>query len=301
MIHLPTLRQMQYLVALADHKSFHRAADDCAVTQSTLSGGLKDMEDILRAPLIDRTSRKQVRLTPLGEAVLKDARAILEKTQSLTYRAQAQNEPLSWPLRMGVIPTIAPYLLPKILKPLQAALSRLDLHIHELRSAQLIEKLHDGTLDFGIMAFPYETPGLMQHNIMEEKFVLAAPPGALRGKKTVTMKDLADQKLLLLEDGHCLRDHALAACKLQPLQEMKTLSAASLSTLIQLVHQGYGLTLLPHMAATAMLPKGLRLLPFRSGAPTRSIGFAYKDGGLRTNDIMLTVNTIEKLVRKQKV
>lgn len=302
MNHLPTLRQMQYLVALADRKSFQRAAADCNVTQSTLSGGLKDMEDTLQSPLVDRTSRKHVRLTPLGEDVVQEARAIITRAESLTYRARAQIEPLSWPLRMGVIPTIAPYLLPKILKPLQAALPRLDLHIHELRSAQLIEKLDDGTLDFGIMAFPYNTPGLVQKTILEEKFLLAAPPGAFRGKKSVTMKDLGDRKLLLLEDGHCLRDHALAACKLQPVQEMKTLSAASLSTLIQLVHQGYGLTLLPHMAAAdnPMLPKGLRLLPFSSGAPTRHIGFAYKDGGLRARDIALTTGMIEKLIRKQK-
>src|SRR5690349_4621362 len=150
MIHLPTFRQMQYLVALDDHRNFAKAADSCAVTQSTLSAGLQDMEAILGADLVDRTNRKLVRFTPTGEEILKEARAIIRKMEQMTYRAQQQTKPLSWPLRMGVIPTIAPYLLPKLLKPLQDYFPDLELHIHEVRSAALIEKIHAGDLDFGI-------------------------------------------------------------------------------------------------------------------------------------------------------
>lgn len=298
MQNLPTLRQMQYLVALDDHKNFQRAAEECAVTQSTLSGGLKDMEDILRAPVIDRSSRKLVRFTPLGEDILKEARKVIGQMESLTYRAQAQNQPLSWPLRMGIIPTIAPYLLPKILKPLQAALPKLELHIHEMRSPQLVEKLNDNSLDFALMAFPYDTKGLEQISVYEEHFVCAAPPKSFKGKKHVTMKDLEGEKLLLLEDGHCLRAHALDACKLQPLTEMKTLSAASLSTLIQLVHQGYGITLLPDMAVAGnpMLPKDLNILPFSLGAPSRKVGFAYRQESLRVKDIGLVTKTLTGLM-----
>lgn len=299
MIHLPTLRQMQYLIALADHGGFARAAAECAVTQSTLSGGIRDMEDILRAPVIDRTNRKTVRLTPLGEDVLREARDVVARMESLTVRAQRKGKPLAWPLRMGIIPTIAPYLLPRLLKPLQAALPALELHIHEMRSAQIVEQIQAGAMDFALMAFPYDTKDLHRQPVYSEKFVCAAPPGAFPGKKTVTMKDLEDEKLLLLEDGHCLRDHALAACKFRPATEARTLGAASLATLKQLVTQGYGITLLPDMAVkdNPMLPRDLRLLPFSAGAPVRQIGFAWKKEGLRAPDITLVVKHAAKILK----
>ena len=299
MIHTPTLRQMQYLIALSDHGGFARAAAECAVTQSTLSGGIKDMEDILRAPVIDRTNRKIVKLTPLGEDILREARDIVARAEAVTMRAQQQGQPLSWPLRLGIIPTIAPYLLPRFLKPLQSALPALELHIHELRSGQIVDQLQSGDIDFALMAFPYETKDLHQQPVYTEKFVCAAPANAFAGKKTVSMKDLDDEKLLLLEDGHCLRDHALAACKFQPHKDSKTLSAASLATLKQLVSQGYGITLLPDMAVNnnQMLPKGLKILPFASGAPSRQIGFCWNRKGPRTDDVALVVKHAAKLLK----
>lgn len=297
---LPTLRQMQYLTALAAHGSFRRAADSCNVTQSTLSAGLQEMEEIMGAALVDRTNRRAVRFTPLGEAALRESRAILDRAESLLYTAQSETQPLSWPLRLGVIPTIAPYFLPKILKPLQRELPALDLHIHELRSAPLVEKIAGGELDCGLMAFPYDTGTLAQVSLFEEDFLCAAPPGAFPKKKKLTMADLEGQKLLLLEDGHCVRDHALAACKLQPANDLKTLSAASLSTLVQMVHQGYGVTLLPAMAAqgNAFLPKNLTLRPFSSGAPKRKIGLAYQKGGLRERDIALVTAALRRILKK---
>lgn len=297
MIPTPTLRQMHYLVALADHRNFRKAAAECSVTQSTLSGGIKDMEETLRGPVIDRSSRKTVRLTPLGEDVVREARQIVKQVESLTYRALAQDKALSWPLRLGIIPTIAPYMLPRLLKPLQKALPDLELHIHELRSPQLVDKIHDGSIDVALMAFPFDLKGLKSRTITSEHFVLAGPSGHFRGKKTCSLRDLADEKLLLLEDGHCLRDHALDACKLQPLSEQKALSAASLPTLIQMVHQGYGITLLPEMAAgDSMLPDGIDLCRL-SDTAARDIGFAWKSGGLREKDITLVVNCVETLVK----
>lgn len=300
MIHLPTLRQMQYLIALADHGGFARAAQECAVTQSTLSGGIKDMEELLRNAVIDRTNRRNVRLTPLGEEILLEARDVVSRIESLTLRARQKDEALAWPLRMGIIPTIAPYLLPRFLKPLQTALPALELHIHEMRSAQIVEKLNDGGIDFALMAFPYDTKDLHQHPVYTEKFVCAAPPGAFPGRKQIGMKDLEDEKMLLLEDGHCLRDHALAACKFPASAEARTLSAASLATLKQLVSQGYGLTLLPEMAVAnnAALPRGLRILPFSSGAPTRQIGFAWKKSGFRQSDIALVIKQASKILKE---
>lgn len=295
---LPTLRQMQYLLALSDHGGFQKAASECHVTQSTLSGGIADMEKILQGALIDRTQRRIIKFTPLGETVLRESRKIIADALAMTYHAKMQTEPLSWPLRMGIIPTIAPYFLPRILKPLQKGLPKLDLQIHEIRSAPLVEKIHDGSLDFAVMAFPYDTGGLKEKILFDEKFMLAAPPKTYTEKKTVTLKDLETEKLLLLEDGHCLRDHALAACRLRNFKEQKTLSAASLSTLIQMVHQGYGVTLLPEMSVkdNPMLPRDLTLRPFSGPAPARSIGVAWKKGGVRESDITLVIKAVEKLV-----
>ncbi len=293
MQNLPTLRQMQYLVALDDHKSFQKAAQNCAVTQSTLSGGIKDMEDTLRSPVIDRTDRRRVKLTPLGEEILTQARAIITQMESLTARAKGADT-FAWPIRLGVIPTIAPYLLPKILKPLQRALPKLELHIHELRSAPLVDKIHDGTLDLALMAFPFDTKGLEQKTLFTEDFVLAAPPGAFKNKSAVTLKDLQDEKLLLLEDGHCLRDHALESCKTMKLSDSKTFSASSLSTLIQMVHQGYGVTLLPAMATETMLPRNLTLRKIKGEAPSRIVGLAWKKARAREKDIAMIGSVLKK-------
>lgn len=297
MIHLPTLRQMQYLVALDDRRSFQKAADYCAVTQSTLSAGLQDMEAVLGASLIDRSNRKQVRFTPLGKTIITEARTILRRMEEMTYRAQAQSKPLAWPLRMGVIPTIAPYLLPKILKPLQTYFPDLELHIHEVRSAALVDRIHDGKIDFGIMAFPYELQGLADYPMITERFVCAAPPGHFRGRDLLSMDDLKEEKLLLLEDGHCLRDHALQACKFRPAKEMETFSASSLPTILQMVHQGYGVTMIPEMVVkSGLMPPGIRLVPFRGGTPLRQIGVAWKKDGLRHDDIMLVAEALNKLM-----
>lgn len=302
MENLPTLRQMRYLLALADHRNFQSAAESCNVTQSTLSGGIKDMEDILRSPVIDRANRKSVKFTPLGEEVLRGAREVVQTMESITYRARTQNKPLSWPLKLGVIPTIAPYLLPRRLKPLAERLPALDLHLHEIRSAPLLEKINDGTLDVGLMAFPYETGDLQTKVVFEEEFWCAAPPRHFANKKKLTLDDLQDEKLLLLEDGHCVRDHALEACKLKPVQEMKSLSAASLSTLIQMVHQGYGITLLPDMVVTSnpMLPKNLTLRRFSRGAPMRQIGFVWKPDSIRVPDINIVVKELGRLIKSDK-
>ena len=300
MIHLPTSRQMQYLLALSKHGTFAKAASACAVTQSTLSAGIQDMEAILGANLIDRSNRKGVRFTPTGESILKDCRTIISRMEEMTYRAQIQSKPLSWPLRMGVIPTIAPYLLPKILKPLQDYFPGLELHIHEVRSAPLVERIHDGTLDFGLMAFPYDLKGLMEYPMTTERFVCAAPKGQFDGHSVLVMDDLKDQKLLLLEDGHCLRDHALAACKFRPAKELETFSASSLPTILQMVSQGYGVTMIPEMVAKSeLLPKGIRLVPFRGGSPERQIGIAWNERGLRSDDVRTVADILHKLMNNK--
>ncbi len=300
MKNLPTIRQLQYLLALFDHKNFQKAANFCGVSQSTLSSGIADIEITLQSPLVDRSHKRRVAFTPLGENIVRDAKNIIKQMEEITHNAQALKSPLSWPLAMGIIPTIAPYLLPRILKPLQTAFPSLELHIHEMRSQQILERLEGGTIDFALMAFPYDTGVFAQKILFEEKFVCAAPPDHFKNKKSITQKDLEGEKLLLLEDGHCLREHALTACKIGPKTETNTLSAASLSTLIQLVHQGYGLTLLPEMALTdsGHLPKSLTLKHFSSNAPTRKIGFCYRQGNFREQDVTLVTNAIARILKK---
>lgn len=282
----PTIRQLSYLIAIQDEKSFSAAADLCLVTQSTLSAGIKELENILGQPLVNRGARKAT-LTPFGQETCETARRILNETDALMTRAARLKKPLSGPFRLGVIPTIAPYLLPVILPEIQKDFPDLELQIFEDLSARLLEKALQGTLDAILMAFPYETPGLEQNTLFEEPFLLAAPRKKI-DKNIVSLEDLEKTNLLLLEDGHCLRDHALSACKLPPPRTRKTFSATSLPTLIQMVEHGYGATLLPKMAAKdSLLTENTRLIPFASPAPSRKIGLAWPENSPREADTRL--------------
>jgi LysR family hydrogen peroxide-inducible transcriptional activator len=300
MISLPTLRQMQYLIALSAHQTFVRAAEECNVTQSTLSSGIQDMEDILGVILIDRQNRRNVRFTPAGEETIIACKEILRKAETLAYRLGQQKN--AWPLRLGVILTIAPYLLPKILKPLRSSVPGLTLHIKEAVSAQIVESLHTGNLDLALMAFPYETRGLEEHIVYREKFLCAGPKGFFKDREMLRMDDLQNQNLLLLEEGHCLRDHALNACKSLSFTQEKQVRAENLSTLIQFVREGYGITLLPEMATgkDALLPKGVEIKPFIKDGPFRQIGFAYKKNVLRENEIKVAVQKMATIVLQIK-
>lgn len=290
----PTLRQLSYLRALKEEKSFSRAALVCHVTQSTLSSGIRDLEDALGQKLVERG--RKISLTAFGEETVQSARRIFEEVDSLTTRAAALKKPMSGPLRLGVIPTIAPYMLPRILPGLEKNFPDLEIQLHEDLSARLTERLRLGQIDLILMAFPYETDGLVQKILFEEPFMLACPANDSAYGKTVTVKDLNAEKLLLLEDGHCLRDHALDACKLKTPQERKTFSATSLPTLIQMVRHGYGITLLPAMVASAApLPDNIKILPFANPVPTRKIGLAWKKGSAREKEFLRLAKTVQEL------
>lgn len=276
MEYLPTIRQLQYLSALAEHKTFSKAAEICHVTQSTLSAGIRELETLLNHRLVDR-SRRQAILTPLGETVLGHGRIILAEAGEIIASARALSRPLSGPLRLGIIPTIAPYLLPEILPALQKQFPFLSLRLDEDQSARLIEKAKTGALDVLLLAFPYETPGLTQILLFEEPFYVACPKGSWQGHRPARLSDLEGTALLLLEEGHCLRDHALAACRFRAEPVRKTFSATSLATLIQFVQHGYGMTILPEMAAGhGMLPGHIEVIPFAPPVPTRKIGLAFR-------------------------
>ena len=277
MIMVPKLRQLQYLIALADNKSFSKAADTCLVTQSTLSAGIRDMEDLLGHDVVDRSTRRVV-LTPFGQEILTRARAILKQTEDLATYARSLEDPFSGSLRLGIIPTIAPYVLPSLIPQVNEAHPNLDLQIHEDLTARLVDRLNRGELDMILIAFPYAIKGLSHKILTKEPFVIAAAKGTLKTTKPFAIKDLEHHTVLLLEDGHCLRDHALEACALSPKESWKTFSATSLQTLIEMVKNGYGITLLPEMAVSPSLTKTLDIIPFKTPKPSRDIGLAWRPG-----------------------
>lgn len=279
---LPTLRQLRYLVALAEHRHFGRAAESCLATQSTLSAGLQELENLLGVTLVERTKRK-VMLTPLGEEVVARARVVLRGAEDIADLAAASAEPLSGPLRLGVIPTIGPYLLPRALPSLREAYPHLRLYLREDLTARLLERLASGDLDAVLIALPYDSPDMESMVVGEDPFVLACPPDhALAAKAQITSMDLMDADLLLLEEGHCLREHALAACRLPGPAKGDGILGTSLATLVQMVANGLGVTLLPQMAVQGGVLGGTDLVtrPLAEGG-NRLIGLAWRPSSPR--------------------
>lgn len=296
MLPLPTIRQLQYLTALADEGSFSAAAERCAVTQSTLSAGIKELETLLAQTLVDR-SRKAATLTPFGQEVLDAARPLIAAAEGIAVRARALRAPFSGPLRLGVIPTIAPYLLPRLLPVIRENFPALELQLHEDLSERIVAKVMQGALDLILLALPYDAPGLAHETLFTEGFSVAAPKGRFK-TKTVGEADLAQENLLLLEDGHCLRDHALAACRLSSAATRRTFSATSLATLIQMVASGYGVTLLPDMAASAgALPGAIALWPLRGIGPGREIALAWRNGTARAEEYRTLATTLRESLK----
>lgn len=294
---LPTIRQMQYLLMLHKAMNFRRAAELCHITQPTLSAAIKEMESLLGLPVLDRSRKKRVVFTPFGLEVVETAQKIMPQLDQLTDKAKHMAQPLSGPMRLGLIPTIAPYLLPDILPDLQKTFENIEFQIIEDMSANLIKRLHAGEIDIAIMAFPYETKDLNQLTFFEEPFYCAAKKGFFEKDKKLTLQDLDSQKLLLLEDGHCLRDHALSACKLQDVQDKKTLSATSLLTLIQMVAQGYGITLLPEMVLNqGVIPKNTSLHAFKKPVPSRKIGVAWRQKDPQETDIITIITKMKSIL-----
>ena len=211
-VHLPTLKQLQYLVALQTHGHFGRAAEACFVTQSTLSAGIKELETLIGIILVERT-RRVVRFTPLGLRVAEKARRILRETEELTDMVRAEGKPLAGELRLGVIPTIAPFLLPSLLPRLRAQWPDLKLYLREETSQAACDALHRGQLDCVLLALPYTCGDVEKAELFDDRFLIAFPPGGADGLPELVPADAIDEtKLLLLEDGHCLKDHALSAC-----------------------------------------------------------------------------------------
>lgn len=291
---LPTLRQLQFFLALVRRQSFSKAAADCLVSQSTLSSAIKELETTLGAHLVDRSTRRFA-LTPAGRDVARRAAVILSEAEDLA-RSAAARKPLEGPFQLGVIPTIAPFLLPRIAPALRRGFPKLELYLREDLTAALVERLVDGVIDAALIALPYELPGIDWIAVGEDPFYFAAPPGSpLAAKKRVEADDLKGAPLLLLEDGHCLREHALDACRLHDSDVYGSFSATSLFTLTQMVRAGLGATLLPKMAVDAGLAAkdGLVVRPLAARDAMRTIGLAWRKGSGRREECELLAGAIK--------
>lgn len=290
----PTLRQIEYLLAIDETGSFSAAAERCFATQSTISAGIKEMENLLGQEVIERSAGRggSVRLSSFGQIIIDHCRAVAIELENISNRAQEWSAPMSAPIRMGVIPTIAPYWLPDMMPLVRKAYPDLDLQIFEGMSQNLYEQLMEGMLDVLILALPYETPGCVQYPLFEEAFYLASPKGAdIAQAPYVHLDSLDADELLLLEDGHCLTDHALQACALQRSSGKRSYSASSLTTLIQMVAHGYGQTLLPEMVVMrGHIPDTIAVSRFDDHAPTRMVGAVWRDHCSRKRDIELLLD-----------
>ena len=274
----PTLKQLKYLSAVAEHGHFGNAAKACHVSQSTLSAGILELEEALGASLVERNNR-QVILTTLGLEVVERAEGILLDVEDLMALCDASSEPFSGKMRLGVIPTVAPYVLPGLLKKLRREHPDFQLFIREDLSGHLIDSLQHGELDVLLLALPYPAEKVETMQLFEDEFLFACPKShPLAGKKQLSTADLRSQDLLLLEDGHCLREHALEACKLKDSEVNIPYQATSLNTIVQMVANGIGVTLLPRMAEDSRILVGtdVQTRSFKEQNVSRAIGLMWR-------------------------
>jgi LysR family hydrogen peroxide-inducible transcriptional activator len=296
-VHPPTLRQLQYLVALRRHGHFGRAAEACYVTQSTLSAGLRDLEALLGAALVERT-RRVVRFTALGERIADKALRVLREADELAELARAEGQPLHGELRMGVIPTIAPFLLPAMLPRLRAEWPDLKLYLREETSQAACDALHRGQLDCVLLALPFGCGEVDSLALFDDPLFVAFPGGEAPAGAGVDVGAIDEARMLLLEDGHCLKDHALSACNRPDLRAHAAMMGTSLHTLVQMVDNGLGLTFLPRMAIEAGILDGTRIdaRPLRSDHGFRRIALIWRRSSPRESEFELLGAAIRRIV-----
>lgn len=288
------LKDLRYLVALADARHFGRAAEQCFVSQPTLSAQLKKLEEYLGVQLIERQPRR-VALTEAGEQIVARARRILEASDEVVALARAHRDPLGGRLRVALLPTIGPYLLPHVAPQLRKALPRLELLLYEYQTAPMLERLHAGEIDLGVLALPVELDGLAARELYDEPFVVALPEQhRLARRPSVRLGELDHETLLLLEDGHCLREQALEVCSRIGVHEKQDFRATSLETLRQMVASGAGVTLLPELASRGAYgaARGVAIRPFARPAPVRRVGAVWRKTSARLPAIEATCKVI---------
>ena len=297
---LPTIRQLQYLKLLAEHGAFGRAAEAAHVTQPTLSAGIQELERTLGAPVVDR-ARTGVILTPVGEEALRRATVILNEAEELVEAAKNAGQPLTGRFRLGVIPTIAPFLLPGALPLLKQRFPKLRLFLREDLTQRLIVQLKAGRLDAALIALPFDMGGLEWAHVSDDELLAAVPADhPLAREAAATPEALERENLILLEDGHCLREHALSACKLNPPRMVsgeEPFAATSLPTLVQMVGSGLGVTFLPHMAVSAGLANAAQVAvrPILADHPAREIVVAWRSGSNRRAEGRLLAEVLKEV------
>jgi LysR family transcriptional regulator, hydrogen peroxide-inducible genes activator len=286
-----TFRQLRYFEALAGHSHFGRASAACGVSQPALSMQIKELEEALGAVLIERGAR-QVRLTRFGEEAVLRVRDILRLVDELGDVARASRDRLAGRLRIGMIPTIAPYLLPTVIRDLTRIRPELDIHVREALTSKLIQELAEGRLDTAIVALPVSEPSLTEVALFAENFLLVRP-GEDEGAPVPSSERLCDMRLLLLEEGHCFRDQALSFCNMQSSLPREVLDANSLSTLVQMVSAGMGVTLIPEMAmAVETRSASVSLARFKDPQPSRTIGMIWR----KTNPLAGQLRQLSEVV-----
>jgi len=292
-----TFRQLRYFEALARHGHFRRAAEACGISQPALSTQIKELEREVGAALFERGAR-QVRLTRLGEEFAPRIRDILRSMDELGDLARASGDRLTGRLRIGVIPTVAPYLLPAFLADLGRRHRGLDIHLRETQTPRLLHELAEGRLDTAIVALPVSEPTLAETALFTERFVLVRPGGEA-GKPVPSPEALREMRLLLLEEGHCFRDQALSFCRMdaRPAPERDFLEASSLSTLVQMVDAGIGVTLLPEMAvAMETRASSVSLARFRDPEPSRTIGMVWRKTSPLTRQLLEIAEAVRRSI-----
>jgi LysR family hydrogen peroxide-inducible transcriptional activator len=275
------LRDLKYLIAVAEHRHFGKAADACYVSQPTLSTQIKKLEEELGVVLLERTNR-QVMLTPVGERIVAQAQRVLREVNDLVHTAEEFRDPFGGEFRLGLIPTVAPYLLPKILGPIRKSFPNLKIRLTEGQTAVISEQLRSGDLDAVILALPLEEENVVEAELYREPFYFAVSKNHPKaGKREVALSDLDQEQVLLLEDGHCLRDQALEVCNSQNAVENTNFRATSIETLRQMVAADVGITLMPELA----IPQrqgAVRYIPFKGSGPHRRIGLCWRGSSSRS-------------------
>jgi LysR family transcriptional regulator, hydrogen peroxide-inducible genes activator len=290
------LKDLKYLVALADTGHFGKAAERSFVSQPTLSAQLKKLEEYLGVTLVERQP-KNVQLTEVGKLVVARARRMLNEGDEIIALARHNADPFAGKLKVALIPTIGPYLLPRVMPKLRKALPQLRLMLYEYQTESLLKRLHDGEVDLGILALPVEQDGLEARKLYQEDFTVALPQDHLLGaKSTVKVADLKGHTLLLLEDGHCLREQALEVCSRVDIREHEDFRATSLETLRQMVVAGLGITLLPELAVEAPFgsQRGLTVRRFPKPAPSRTVGAVWRKSSTRAPAITAVCDAIDR-------
>ena len=291
------LRDLRYLVALAEHKHFGRAAEASFVSQPTLSTQIKKLEDELGVALVERTPRK-VLLTEVGREIAQRARDVLNEVEQIKAIARRTLDPESGTVRLGIFPTLGPYLLPHVVPKIRERFPRLELLLVEEKTEVVLRQLREGRLDAGVLALPIHNDQLHTEFLFEEPFLLAVPEHhALSKRKALKLDDLSDQSLLLLEDGHCLRDQALEVCQLAGASEKTGFRATSLETLRQMVAANVGITLLPTLAVQPPVAysENVHILQFRGDAPSRRIAMVWRKSSAMAAFLKMLAATLREL------